>query len=144
LLDLIVTDPQGGIHYGNNKQGDRVNNNERVLLTAPKLGDYIVRIVAKDLSFGACLDGSPGPCQLISVVTVSSGPTSKCENSGCSLHGENAVYELTFNVGVGLGVIAAAFFVVTWLIYLKWGVNYKGHIRKVYVEAGVMKEYSPP
>eukprot|EP01034_Spumella_vulgaris_P024397 gene24397-30741_t len=62
-LDLVVVTPDGTILYGNghNADGtapagsrrDEVNNNEQVLVTAPAMGDWTVRVQAKGLFHAA-------------------------------------------------------------------------------------------
>ena len=140
FLDLLVTDPDGVVYYGNNVQGDRLNNNERVSITNPKLGEYFVEIVARDLSFGACPDGTPGTCQLISIVSTSSGSTIRSKSR---LYGRNSENKLGIDVGIGFGVITVTFFIVSWLFYMKWAVDNKRYVRKIYVEAGQISEDLP-
>ena len=45
-IDLVATAPNGVVYYGNGKgRRDTVNNNERIAVAAPALGDWTVRIV---------------------------------------------------------------------------------------------------
>jgi hypothetical protein len=67
-----VTSPSGVISYGNNIKGDELNNNERVVVATPELGEYTVQVMGKLFAAGACTSGS-GYCQKVAVVAVSSG-----------------------------------------------------------------------
>lgn len=71
-IDVIVTSPSGVISYGNNIKGDELNNNERVVVASPELGQYSVQVMGKLFAAGVCSSGS-GYCQKVAVVAVSSG-----------------------------------------------------------------------
>ena len=67
-----MTSPSGVISYGNNIKGDELNNNERVVVASPELGQYSVQVMGKLFAAGVCSSGS-GYCQKVAVVAVSSG-----------------------------------------------------------------------
>jgi hypothetical protein len=51
-LDLTVTAPSGQVYHGNNIQGDELNTVERVVVSTPVRGNYIISVTAKMFPFG--------------------------------------------------------------------------------------------
>ena len=94
------------IYYGNNLIGDDVNNNERVFIKEPEIGLYQVTVRGTDISVGACDNRNSIVCQKISVVSASSGGTSRyIAQFG---FGESQYYQIL--IGFAGGLIFFVFF----------------------------------
>lgn len=53
-LDLIVTDPDGVVLYGNGgNSGDRTNNVEGLVIESPKVGTYSIEVKAHQVAMGS-------------------------------------------------------------------------------------------